>query len=199
MYDINLIRDNVVPDQHKNIMFSVISVSALIYVLTILAVVFFSAANFRMIDVYASEISKLEDDVTALYPTTPSQRDLKEILERIEPDLKEISALIDHRTEVTYLWESVARAVPEGVWLTRVDLKLPAEQGRKGSSGLFIEGMALASGDTGGDEAIRAFAQSLEEIAEFQGLIEEAKFAETGKSRIGGENVIGFEITCPFK
>ncbi|MBN2565658.1 MAG: hypothetical protein JXB46_08105, partial [Candidatus Eisenbacteria bacterium] len=122
MYDINLIRDNVVPDQRKNIMFSVISASALVYVLTILAVVFFSAANFRMIDVYASEIDKLQEDVTALYPTPPSQRDLREIIDRIAPDLKEVSTLIDSRTEVTYIWESIAQSVPDGVWLTRVDL-----------------------------------------------------------------------------
>jgi len=201
MYDINLIRDNIVPDQRKNVMFSVISASALIYVLTILAVIFFSAANFKMIDVYAKEIDKMQEDLSALYPGTPSHQDLDVIVRRIKPDLREIGGLIDDRTEFTYLWEAVAHSVPEGVWLTRIEFKIPAASSRKSKStrGLFIEGMALAGGETGGDEIIRTFALALEEDSELSGYISEAKFAETGKTRLGGEDVIGFEITCPFR
>ena len=202
MYDINLIREQVVPDQRKNVVFSVISASALIYVLTILAVVFFSAANFKMIDVYAKEIDKMQGDLSALYPgITPSHDDLDAIVRRIRPDLKEIGGLIDKRTESTYLWEAVAHAVPDGVWLTRVELRLPSAAGRSGKSkrGLLIEGMALASGETGGDEVIREFALALENDAELGSHITEAKFAETGRKRLGGEDVTGFEITCPFR
>ncbi len=201
MYDINLIREQVVPDQRKNIMFSVISASALIYALTILAVIFFSAANFKMIDVYAKEIDKMQQDLADLYPGTPSHDDLALIVNRIKPDLKEIGATIDSRIEFTYLWEAVARATPDGVWLTRVELKAPDPDNRRGrtAQGLFIEGKALASGETGGDEIIRAFALAIEKDEELSLHISEAKFAETGKSSIGGQDVIGFEITCPFR
>jgi hypothetical protein len=202
MYDINLIRASVVPDQRKNVMFSVISASALVYVLTILAVVFFSAANFRMIDVYAHEIDRMQDDVSAIYPGSPSHDDLNVIVRRIKPDLKEIGSLIDGRTEFTYLWEAVACCVPDGAWLTRIELKVPAARDdRKGrsASGLFIEGLALTDGETEGDEVIRDFALALEDNAELSVYITEAKFAETGRKKLGGEDVIGFEITCPFR
>ncbi len=198
MYNINLIRERVVPDQRKNIMFSVISASALVYVLTILAVIFFSAANFKMIDVYAKEIDKMQDDVTAIYPGTPSHEDLNIIVRRIKPDLNEIAGLIDDRTEFTYMWEAVARCVPDGAWLTRVELKIPVSDGRQ-KRGLFIEGLALASGDTGGDEVIRELALALEKDSELGSYISEVKFAETGRKRLGGEDVTGFEITCPFR
>ncbi len=202
MYNINLIRERIVPDQRKNVMFSVISASALIYALTILAVVFFSAANFKMIDVYANEIDKMQGDLSAYYPgTSPSHDELDIIVRRIRPDLKEIGGLIDDRTEFTYLWEAVARAVPDGAWLTRVEFKIPAAATRNGKSkrGLFIEGMALASGETAGDEVIREFAIALESDPELARHISEAKFAETGRKRLGGEDVTGFEISCPFK
>ena len=202
MYDINLIRERVVPDQRKNILFSVISASALIYALTILAVVFFSVANFKMIDVYAKEIDKMQGDLSAIYPSiTPTHDELDVIVRRIKPDLKEIGGLIDDRTDFTSLWEAVARAVPDGAWLTRVEFRIPAAATRSGKSkrGLFIEGMALTSGETGGDEVIREFALALESDGELAGYISEAKFAETGRKRLGGEDVTGFEISCPFK
>ncbi|MCD4690923.1 PilN domain-containing protein [bacterium] len=200
MYDINLIRERVIPDQRKSIMFSVISVSALLYTLTILAVVFFSAANFKMIDVYAHEIDRLQDDLSVLYPGAPTQGELNTIIMRIKPDLTEIGALIEGRTELTYMWESIARSVPDGVWVTRIELKMSSDGGRsKGTRGLFIEGTALTSSETGGDEAIREFASRLQKDPEFKEHIAEAKFAETGKSHLGGEEVIGFEIMCPFK
>ncbi len=201
MYDINLIRDNVVPDQRKRVIFSLVSFSALLCVLTVLAVVFFSTANFRMIDVYAHEIDNLEGDLTALYPGTPTLDELASIMRRIKPDLKEISGAISSRTELTYIWEAVAGAVQDDVWLTHVGLKIPRDEGRKtsGFRGIVVEGHALSSGGTSSEEAIQSFATRLEEDPELKSHISEVKFAETGKSKIDGHSVIGFEITCLFK
>ena len=53
MYDVNLIRKRIVPEKQKKVIFSVISFSALVYVLTFLGVVCFSFVNFKIIDVYA--------------------------------------------------------------------------------------------------------------------------------------------------
>ncbi len=200
MYDINLIRKNVVPDRRKNVIFSLVSFSALLCILTVLAVVFFSTANFRMIDVYAREIDKLEGDLTALYPGTPTLDELAAIMRRIKPDLSEISGVISSRTELTYIWEAVAETVQDDVWLTHVGLKVPRNEGRKTSfRGIVIEGYALSSGDTSSEEAIQSFATRLENDPELKSHISEVRFAETGKMKIDGHSVIGFEITCLFK
>jgi Tfp pilus assembly protein PilN len=200
MYDINLIRKNVVPDRRKNAIFSIVSFSVLVCTLTVLAVAFFSTANFRMIDVYAREIDKLEGDLTALYPGTPTLDELATIMRRIKPDLKEISTVINSRTDLTYIWEAVARTVQDDVWLTHVSLKVPRDDGRKvGFRGIVIEGHALSSGETSSEEAIQDFATRLEEDPELKSYISEVKFAETGKMKIDNRSVIGFEITCLFK
>lgn len=200
MYDINLIRKDVVPNQRKRVIFSLVSFSALLCILTVLGVVFLSTANFRMIDVYAHEIDRLEDDISTIYPGTAMLDELASIMREIKPDLKEIGGAIDSRTEITQIWEAVAGAVGDDVWLTHVGLKTPRDQGRKTSfRGIVIEGHALSSGDTSSEEAIQSFATRLKEDPELRSHIATVKFAETGKSKIDGRSVIGFEITCMFK
>lgn len=184
--------------------FSVVSFSVLAYALTILAVVLFSAANFRMIDVYAREIDRLQSELSAMYPGTPTRDELAVIIRRVEPDLKEIGKFIDDRTEVTNVWGGIALAVPDSVWLTAVEVKAPTRSGvvgkgkaRRHCGGVVVEGVAI-SGD-GSSGLIRRFARRLEETEELKGIVDGAKYVETGKQEINGVDVIGFEITCPFQ
>jgi len=204
VYDINLIRKKVVPERHRHMVFSVVSFSVLAYALTILAVVLFSAANFRMIDVYAREIDRLQSELSAMYPGTPTRDELAVIIRRVEPDLKEIGKFIDDRTEVTNVWGGIALAVPDSVWLTAVEVKAPTRSGvvgkgkaRRHCGGVVVEGVAI-SGD-GSSGLIRRFARRLEETEELKGIVDGAKYVETGKQEINGVDVIGFEITCPFQ
>ena len=203
MYGINLIRQRIVPERRKHIVFSVISFSVLAYVLTALGVVIFSAANFRVIDAYATEIEKLEQGLAAIYPGTPSQGELEVIVQRMRPDIEEIGKLVDTRTQTTYIWEGIGPALPDSVWLTRVLVKTQSlPNGRKGrpknmAGGLVFEGVALYD-DGGGSNLIRRFAESLEQAEALAGQISKAKYVETGKRTIGRTEVIGFEITCPF-
>lgn len=208
MYDINLIRSSIVPYQHKKVVFSVISFSVLAYILTLLAMVFFSIANFRMIDIYASEVDKLQSDLAVLYPGSPNSKELSDMIRRLKPELAEIGGLIDTRSEFTPMWEAVAASVPEGVWLTRVHVSDSGDasaasgkrrgKGGKRFKGLVLEGMALAGEDGGGGEVIPAFAGVLQNDPTLGPKISEVKFVETGRSRKGGHNLIGFEITCAF-
>lgn len=207
MYDINLIRSHIVPYQHKKVVFSVISFSVLAYVLTLLAMVFLSVANSRMIDVYAGEVEKLQSDLSVLYPDSPSREELSEMIDRLQPELAEIGGLIDTRSEFAPMWEAVASSVPDSVWLTRVRVSdsgsPPAAAKRRGKAGkqfkgIVIEGMALAGEDGGGGAVIPAFAAVLQSDATLGPKISEVKFVETGRSRRGGQNLIGFEITCAF-
>lgn len=204
MYGINLIRQRLVPERQKHVVFSVISFSALAYVLTALGVVIFSAANFRVIDAYAVEIQKLEDGLATIYPGTPSQSELEAIVQRMRPDLDEIGTLVEKRLATTYVWEGIATTVPDSIWLTRVMIKTEAlPNGKKGGrsrnvpGGLVFEGVAIYD-DGGGSNLIRRFAENLERAEFLTGRISKTKYVETGKRTINRIDVIGFEITCPF-
>jgi hypothetical protein len=213
VYDINLIRQRIVPERQRHVVFSVISFSALTYTLTILAIVFFSAANFRMIDAYANEIDKLEGDLSVLYPGTPTEEELATIIRRMTPDLNEISGLVERRQEVTYLWEGIVAAVPDSVWLTGVHLVTSApseksdkttkddgkERGKATAGSIVIEGVAIAGKARGGSDRIRDFSKALESSQELKGRTSDAKFVEKERRRMGSVDVIGFEITCALK
>ena len=206
MYNINLIRKQIVPAGQKHVMFSVISFSALIYVLTTLGVIFFSAANFRMIDIYASEVDKFEEDLSVLYPGTPTEDELQTMIGRVQPDLREIRTLIDQRVDHSILMERVAACVPEDVWLISVRVtERPVAGGarkRHKASGSFhgiaLEGKVVADVERGG-AIVREFATALEDDPELSIHIAEARCVETGLQEVGGKNVLGFEIMCPYK
>jgi hypothetical protein len=213
VYDLNLIRHKIVPERQKRMVFSVISLSALAYILTFLAVVFFSAANFRMIDAYASEIDKLEGDLSVLYPGTPTQEELSTIIRRMTPDLNEISGLVERRQEVTYLWEGIVGAVPDSIWLTSVRVVTPEpsekpdksekgngkDRGKQKAGSIVIQGVALAGKGRGGSDLIRDFSKALESSQDLNGRTSGAKFVEKDRRRMGSMDVIGFEITCALK
>ncbi len=198
MYDINLIRAAVVPERHKRVLFSVVSFTMLVFVLTGLSVLFFSVSNLRVIDVYAKELHNLEDHLSLLYPGTPTHEELSLVFSRIQPDLKEITSGIGHRMEMTRIWEGIAAAVPDSVWLTGVSLHAPdrLKKGRSNEGGVLIEGMAMTADGRRGSTLIRGFAKSIESSGVLSKHVSGAKFVETGITRVGGTEVIGFEITC---
>mgnify|MGYP006280381565 CR=1 FL=1 len=206
MYNINLIRKQIVPASQKHVMFSVISFSALVYILTTLAVIFFSAANFRMIDIYAGEIDNLEEDLSVLYPGTPTEEELQTMIGRVQPDLREIKKLIGTRTDYSVFMERVAACLPGNVWLVSVRMtERPGQAGlgarHKGSGrfhGIALEGMVVAGVDRG-SQIVREFATALKEDAELSTIIAEARSVETGIQEIGGSDVLGFEIMCPYR
>lgn len=202
MYDINLIRETVVPVAHKRVLFSIVSFSVLVFVLTGLAVLFFSMANMRVIDVYANELHNLEEHLTLLYPGTPTHEELSLVFSRMQPELKEMSAAVDKQIEVTPLWQGIAAAVPESVWLTSVSLKAPvASRGSKSEheGGMVIEGMAVTVDGQGGSELIRGFVEKLESSDILGEHVSDAKYVETGMSKVDGADVIGFEISCALR
>jgi Tfp pilus assembly protein PilN len=205
MYDINLIRDRVVPERRRYIMLSIIAASGLACAVTIMATVFFASANSSTVDAYAHEIDKLEDDLAALYPGTPTEEELSAMINNVKPDLKRIGEIIDGRSETTLIWEAIAEAVPDSVWLTAVRVTTPekstgAKARRSATPGgwISVEGLALVDGD-GGGALIRRFAKGLEQSRVLGGIISGSRFVETGMREIGSTSALGFEITCPFE
>jgi Tfp pilus assembly protein PilN len=205
MYDINLIRDRVVPERRRYIMLSIVAVSGLACMITILATVFFATANSRTVSAYATEIERLEHDLAALYPGTPTEDELLTMIDGVKPDLKRIGEIIDGRSETTLIWEAIAEAVPDSIWLTAVRVSVPdrnaASRGKHTSrpgGWISVEGLAMVEGE-GGGILIRRFAKRLEQSSVLGGMVSGSRFVETGMRKIGSHGVLGFEITCPFE
>jgi hypothetical protein len=204
MYDINLIRKKLVPERHKNVLFTAASLAALAYVLTIVGLIVASLSNARIVDAYATEVEEVKQYVEVESPgAAPSAQRVELMLRRIMPSLGEAEALAGESSELTLLWAGVAEAVPDSVWVTSVRVAAPraeAEGKRKGKarfSGIILEGSVAARVERGG-ELIRKFTQQLEEQEHLKERIQQARFEETEIQRIGGQDVIGFRITCPF-
>jgi len=204
VYDINFIGKRIVPESRKKIITAIVAFSALSLGLTLASVGATSVSDLQTADVYAAEIIKLRERFTVQYPGIPSEDELETIIGRTEPHLKDIAKIVDERICVTPIWESIARAVPDGVWLTRVsvlDHRGSGEAGRGKSRsfrGIIIEGVALAGRGPEGDEAISAFVGNLKDDEELQSIVRDVESLGTGLEQIRGTSVVGFEITCPF-
>ena len=204
MYDINFIGQRIVPESRKKVMTAILSVSALALGLTLASIGTISLADLRMTSVYAAEVVKVREHLTTQYPGIPSEDELATIIGKTEPHLKDIGEIVDARIPFTPIWESVAMAVPDGVWLTRVTVADPRGSGEEmtGKSrsfrGIIIEGVALAGRGPEGDQAVSAFVENLENDEQLQGVIQGVEFMGTGLEQIRGTSVVGFEITCPF-
>ena len=206
MYDVNLIRKRIVPERRKRVIFSLISFSALVYALTFLGVVCFSFVNFKMIDVYGREIDALQEDLSVLYPGTPTRDELSTMIRKVAPELREIGGLLDKRTPLSAAWGSIARAVPDGVWLdgVRITAAQADAQKKKGRSesqtgGIVITGYVMADRPSGGSDVIGELAEALEGDSVVSELFENLKPAETGLQRAGRTSVVGFEIKGDLK
>jgi hypothetical protein len=204
MYDINFIRQRIVPESRKKVIMAIVSVSALALGLTLASVGTISLADFRMTSVYAAEVIELQKRTASRYPGIPSLDELEKIIGRTEPQLKDIGKIVDARTRFTTVWERIAMAVPEGVWLTRVSVADPRgqEDEAKGKArsfrGVMIEGVALAGRGPEGDQAVAAFVDNLKSDEELRGIVTGVESMKTGLEQVGGTSVMGFEITCPF-
>ena len=205
MYDINLIKQRIIPASRKKVVTVIVSLSALVLGLSLVSMGTISLSEFRMTSVYAAEVSELQEHVIAHYPGIPGPSELEIIVNRTEPHLKDIGKMVTARIRFAPIWERIALAVPDGVWLTSVsiaDPRGPGDQmtGSKSRSfrGVLITGVALAGRGPEGDQAVAAFVENLESDAELQDTVSGVEFMGTGLEQVGGTSVVGFEITCPF-
>ena len=206
MYDINLIRSRVVPQRQKNVLFSLLMVGGLVYVLTIVAIVIFSTSSSSTVVVYASEVEGLKETVSGVRGgRVPTRSELEAAMKKMKPVLDDVDRILKGRSDIVDLWTGIAAAVPDSVWLTIVRVSPPRPKssskrrgGRSSEGAIYIEGAVVANIERGG-EIIREFTQRLEERPELTKRISHARSSETGVRRIGDEDVIGFEITCPMK
>lgn len=208
MYDINFIGQRIVPESHQKVKMIVTSVSAVTLGVTLVAMLTMVVSDLGASEVYASDVTRLQRRASELYGEMPTRASLAEIIKDTEPDLREVGKLADRRTQFSDLWEQVATAVPDGVWLTRVSMADPrsseedAHRTRKHKQqsfrGIVIEGVAIAGSGPEGDQAVSQFQENLEGNSELTSKITAFEFVGTGLEQIGGTSVVGFEISCPM-
>jgi len=205
MHDINFIRQRIVPESRKKVITAIMSTTVLALGLTLASICTATISDIRTSNVYAAEITELRENVSEKYPGLPKREEVKTIVSRTEPYLRDIGKMVDERIRLTPLWERIAMAVPDGIWLTRVSVADPqgsVEEGRgaavRSYRGIVIEGVALAGRGPEGDEAVAAFVANLENDEELRDIVTGVEFMGTGLEQVGGTSVVGFEITCPF-
>ncbi|MCK4410373.1 MAG: PilN domain-containing protein [Candidatus Eisenbacteria sp.] len=204
MYDVNLIRQRLFPGSRKRVVTVIVSLSALVLGLTLVSIGTISLTDFRTTSVYATDVVGLQERVATRYPGVPDLDYLLTIIGRTDPYLKDIGKMVTARIRLAPIWERIALAVPEGVWLTSVsisDRRDPGEQmtGKSRSfRGILIAGVALAGRGPEGDQAVAAFVENLKSDEGLQDIVDDVEFMGTGLEQVGGTSVVGFEITCPF-
>ena len=204
MYDINFIGQRIVPESRKKVITAIVALTALALGLTLASIGTISVSDLRVADVYANDIIRLREHLAIEYPDIPNEDELEVIVGQTEPYLKDIATIVDTRVRFTPIWESIARAVPDGVWLTRVSVadRRGAQEEARGKSrsfrGIIIEGVALAGHGPEGDLAVSTFVGNLEDDEELQSIVTGLESTGTGLDQIRGTSVVGFEITCPF-
>jgi len=204
MYNINFIKKQIVPESRKKVVTAIVALTALTMGLSLLSIGTFSLADLRTASVYAAEVVNLREHMETQYPGVPSEGELQTIIGRTQPHLRDIGKIVDARIPFTPIWERIAMAVPDGVWLTHVSISDPRgpQEEMKGKSrgfrGIMIEGVALAGRGPEGDQAVGAFVDNLKNDQELQSIVTGVESMGMGLEQVGGTSVIGFEVTCPF-
>jgi hypothetical protein len=206
MYDVNFIHERIVPESRRKAILSVMSLSALVLVLTLAAMGTATLSDLKVSQVYAAQRDCALEALGEGSQSAPSRQELEAIMRRTEPAVVEIGKLADRRMRLAPVLERIAAAVPDGVWLTRVSIADPRstdeEQRARGRprayKGVIIEGVAVAGRGPEGDVAVSAFVDSLKNDGELAEYVQDIEFIGTGLQQVGGTSVVGFEVTCPF-
>jgi hypothetical protein len=206
MYDVNFIRQRIVPESRKKAILSVMSISALALVLTLAAMGSATLSDLKVSEVYAAQYKAAMESLGEDYHGAPTRGELDSTIRRTEPGVVEIGKLVDRRRRMAPILERIAAAIPEGVWLTRVSVADPRstddEMRARGKprayKGVMIEGVALAGHGPEGDIAVSAFVDSLKNDQKMAGYVASVQFVGTGLQQVSGASVVGFEVTCPF-
>lgn len=206
MYDVNFIRQRIVPESRKKAILSVMSVSALALVLTLAAMGAATLSDRKVSEVYAAQHNAALESLGENYHGAPTRNELESSIRRTEPGVVEIGKLVERRRKMAPILERIAAAVPDGVWLTRVsvadprstDEEMRARGKPRSYKGVMIEGVALAGRGPEGDIAVSAFVDSLKSDSEMAGYVTGVQFIGTGLQQVSGASVVGFEVTCPF-
>lgn len=207
MFEINLIKDRIIPVKRKNVLFALVSSYILIWTLSIAAVFFLQVMNIRMIEIYRVDLAKQEREISAIYIGSgmPTHGELKIIWDKLLLELTDINHLLGSRILWASKLEQISHSLPEGVWVDEIRSgREPSDQekGKPKSASigqiLVIEGRALSVSDEEGITSVEHFVASLEKSALFMKGIENVELISTEQTAIGGRRIVAFQVQCRF-
>ncbi len=210
MFEINLIKDRIIPVKRKNVLFALVSSYILIWTLSIAAVFFLHVMNIRMIEIYRVDLAKQEREISATYIGSgmPTHGELKIIWDKLLLELTDINHLLGSRILWASKLEQISHSLPEGVWVDEIRSgREPSDQekGKPKSASieaqqqiLVIEGRALSVSDEEGITSVEHFVAGLEKSALFMKGIENVELISSEQTAIGGRRIVAFQVQCRF-
>ena len=207
MFEINLIKDRIIPVKRKNVLFALVSSYILIWTLSIAAVFFLHVMNIRMIEIYGVDLAKQEREMNATYigSDMPTHGELKIIWNKLILELTDINQLLGSRIVWASKLEQIIHSLPEGVWVDEIRSGRKPSDPEKGKPEhasieqiLVIEGRALSVSDEEGITSVEHFVASLEKSALFMKGIENVELISTEQTAIGGRRIVAFQVQCRF-
>jgi Tfp pilus assembly protein PilN len=212
MFEINLIRNRIIPGKQKNMIFGLISLYLLIWILSLAAVLFLWVANVRMIEIYKGKLTRLEREISATYPGLPTVEELTIMGDKLFSELTGINNLLRKRILWAPKLNQISSSVPKGVWIDELRSgqgasgEIVSRKKGKNKSGstksrqqsLIIEGKVLSASDKKGIKAIESFVSSLKTNALFMEGIESVELVATEKTTTGARSIRAFQVRCRF-
>ena len=212
MFEINLIKDRIIPAKQKNIILGLLSLYILIWVLSVAAVAFLHIANVRMIEIYKGELAKLEREISATYPGLPTAEELKIMWNKLLPELTSINRLLRGRILWAPKLNQISRCLREGVWIDEIRSEqkvsgkiIPRERGKNKrvsikspQQALVIEGRVLSASDKEGIKSVEDFVSNLKKNVLFMEDIEGVELVSTKQTATGAKSIIAFKLLCRF-
>ena len=207
MFEINLIKDRIVPVKQKHVIFGLVSLYILIWTLSIVAVLFLHVANVRMIGIYKGTLTRLESEISATYSGLPTSEELKIMWVRLLPDLTRIKQLVSRRILWASKLDRISRSLPEGVWIDemRSEQVVPQKKGKHESASkkppqqaFVLEGRARSVPDEEEITSVEHLVDSLKKDVLFMEGFESVELIYRERTAIGVGFLDAFQIRCRF-
>ena len=212
MFEINLIKDRIIPAKQKHIILGVLSLYILLWVLSIAGVFFFHIANVRMIEIYKGKLAKLEREISTTYPGLPTTEELKMMWDKLLPEVTGINHLLTKRILWAPKLNQISNSLPQGVWIDEISSgqrtsgkTVAREKGKNKSAStkspqrsLVIEGRVLSASDKDGIKSVERFVSSLRENLLFMEGFESVELVSTEQTAAGAGPISAFQILCRF-
>lgn len=210
MFEINLIKDRIIPIKRKNVLFGLVSFYILIWTLSIAAVFFLHVMNIRMIEIYKLDLAKQEREISVTYVDSgmPTRGELKIMWNKLLLELTNNKHLLSSRVLWASKLDQISHSLPEGVWVDEIRSGRKASGPEKGKSKsasigpqqqtLVIEGRALSVSDEEGITSVEHFVAGLEKSALFMEGIENVELISTEQIAIGNRRIVAFQVLCRF-
>ena len=197
MFEINLIKDRIMPVKQKHVVFGLVSFYILIWTLSIAGVLFLHVMNVKMIEIYKESLATQESEISATYIGMPTREELEIMWNKLLPEPNGIKHLFRRRILWASKLDQISRSLPEGIWVDEIRSRQSASI-EPPQQTLVIEGRALSVSDEEGITSVEHFVAGLEKSALFMEGIENVELTSMEQTAIEDRAIVAFQVLCRF-